>query len=69
MQVNGSSLLIKSALMKIGFNENRTQAIVGLESYWFMESPDRPTVNLGKLFYLEKKNGVWEPLGSTAYRL
>jgi hypothetical protein len=54
---------------KIGFNENKTQAIVGVESFWFMESPDGPTLKSGLLNYLEKKNGVWEKVGSTSYAL
>jgi hypothetical protein len=54
---------------KIGFNENKTQAIVGIESYWFMETQDGPTLKLGKLIYLEKKNEIWEEVGSTSYRL
>ncbi|UZR96413.1 hypothetical protein [Chondrinema litorale] len=54
---------------KIGFNENYTQAIVGIESYWFMESPDGPTLKSGRLIYLEKVNEVWEFLVSTSYNL
>lgn len=57
------------SLNKIGFNDNKTQAIVGIESYWFMESPDGPTLSLGTLFYLEKKNQVWVNMGSTTYSL
>ncbi len=54
-------------LNKIGFNESRTQAIVGLESYWYMESPDGSTLQYGMLNYLEKNNNVWELVGTTGY--
>ncbi len=57
------------SLNNIGFNESKTQAMVGIESYWFRESPDGPTQKLGKLFYLEKKNNVWEVMASSPYRL
>lgn len=52
---------------RIGFNESRTQAIVGLKVNWFMDTPDGPTLSYGNLVYLEKKNGVWEHVGSTSY--
>lgn len=55
-------------LNKIGFNESRTQAIVGSEAYWYQENPDGPTLSHGRLIYLEKKNDVWEQVGSTSYR-
>jgi hypothetical protein len=54
---------------KIGFNENRTQAMVGSEAYWFMENPDGATLKFGRLFYLEKKNGVWQHVGDAGYTL
>lgn len=54
---------------KIGFNESRTQAMVGSEAYWFMENPDGATLKFGRLFYLEKKNGVWQHVGDTGYTL
>ncbi len=57
------------SLNKIGFNDNKTQAVVGVEAYWFRESPDGPTKNLGMLVYLEKKNNVWEKMGSSSYPL
>ncbi|MHA6249515.1 hypothetical protein ACXYMU_16345 [Pontibacter sp. CAU 1760] len=57
------------SLNKIGFNENKTQAMVGAESYWFRESPDGPTRKLGTLYYLEKKNNAWEVMASSPYRL
>lgn len=57
------------ALNKIGFNENRTQAMLGAELYWFMESPEGPTISAGRLYYFEKKEGVWEYVSSTYYRL
>ncbi|WP_192347286.1 hypothetical protein [Algoriphagus sp. Y33] len=54
---------------KIGFNEDRTQALVGQESYWFMESSDGTTSNGGRLYYLEKINGEWVLIGSSFYQL
>lgn len=52
---------------RIGFNEDRTQAIVGQESYWYMESSDGPPLNGGRLYYLEKTNDSWEIKGSAFY--
>lgn len=57
------------AFNKIGFNTDRTQAIVGIEAYWFMESPEGPTLRQGSLYYLEKRGGIWTRLGSTSYPL
>lgn len=54
---------------KIGFNEEKTQAMVGVESYWFNDNPELTTLNGGSLYYLEKTNGVWEIIGRTSYHL
>jgi hypothetical protein len=54
---------------KIGFNESQDQAMVGVESYWFEESADGPTLKMGRLYYLEKVEGVWTYVASTSYQL
>ena len=54
---------------KIGFNESINQALVGMESYWYMSSENGSTHKSGTLFYLEKIDGVWTFIASTAYEL
>lgn len=53
----------------IGFNEGNTQAIVGIESYWYMTFEYEATLSSGRLYYLEKNNGIWAVIGSTGYEL
>ncbi|GCC52572.1 hypothetical protein SanaruYs_28090 [Chryseotalea sanaruensis] len=56
-------------LNKIGFNADGTQAIVGIQSYWYMDSDSEPTQSTGRLHYLEKINDSWEEIGSAGYSL
>ncbi|MBK6266190.1 hypothetical protein JKA74_14185 [Marivirga sp. S37H4] len=55
------------SLNNIGFNEDKTQAMLGIELFWFMESPEGPTLKAAGLHYLEKKEGVWTTIGITSY--
>ncbi|WP_226391127.1 hypothetical protein [Penaeicola halotolerans] len=53
---------------RVGFNDTKTQALVGVEMHWYQQGSNE-TQKLGSLNYLEKVNGTWMIIRSASYEL